>query len=79
MTDSTLKDPEEYLADKLESLNNRVEDQTVEEEQKDNIFKEMYIPRSVAELSMEDIYRMQREGTKEDLDKFAKMANFEST
>jgi hypothetical protein len=50
-----------------------------DEEVKDNVFKNMYIPRSCAELSTEEIYQIKKEGREDELEKFQKLANFEST
>lgn len=77
VTDYNLEDPDDFLACKFEQIS--TQKQSAEEEHKDNIFKEMYIPRTVQELSLEDIYRMQREGATEELEKFAKLTNFQST
>ena len=39
----------------------------------------MYIPRSCAELSTEEIYQIKKEGREGELENFQKLANFEST
>lgn len=47
VTDFSIKDAEAHLAEKFEELGRRGDTLLKEEEQKDNIFREMYIPRSV--------------------------------
>jgi serine/threonine-protein kinase RIO1 len=47
VTDFSIKDAEAHLAEKFEELGRRGDTLLNEEEQKDNIFREMYIPRSV--------------------------------
>jgi hypothetical protein len=77
VTDFSIKDEAEHLSKLFESLLKRDEVAIEAEEHKDNIFKQMYIPRSVQEYSIDDIYRMERQHTQ--IETLAKMANFEST
>ena len=44
----------------------------------DEVFKQMHIPRNIHELSVEDIYRMQKQGDTEKLNQMAKMTTFQS-
>lgn len=58
VTDLTITQEEEALQDTLQRSSEAQDIITDKgsEEVKDNIFKNMYIPRSVAELSTEEIY-----------------------
>jgi len=47
---------------------------TADEEHKDNIFAQQYIPRTVKELSLDEIYRMEKEGS--NIEDFANLAVF---
>lgn len=76
VTDFNLEDLQLFLNAKIDSMETKDKSQLKEEEQKDAIFKNQYIPRSVQELTLDDIYRMEREGNKEEIEKFQKLANF---
>lgn len=67
---------EEYIKE-LFKTRDTCEQQTAEEEHKDNIFRQQYIPRTVQELSLDEIYRMEREG--QSVTDYAKMATFQAT
>lgn len=49
-------------------MNLREDDPDKKAEVDDNVFRQMYIPRNIQELSIEDIYRMQKQGDTVKLD-----------
>ena len=63
----------ELEEDVMQKLVEEIGDMTLEEyheaEHKDAVFKEMYIPRTLQEVSLEDIVRMQRDGIEIAFDK----------
>lgn len=58
VTDITIQNENEYLT----SLFNKVSDQapTREQEIQDEVFKQIYIPRTLQELSMEEIDKLKK-------------------
>lgn len=77
MTDFSIKDEEDHLASIFEnvvSLRDNEPDKIAQVD--DEVFKQMYIPRNIHEFSIEDIYRMQKQGDAEKLDQIAKMTTF---
>ena len=80
VTDFSIRDEENHLASIFENVVNlRDGDQDKLAQVDDEVFKQMYIPRNIHELSIEDIYRMQKQGDTEKLDQIAKMTTFQST
>ena len=76
VTCGSLDDPEDYLQGKLEAAQNAVESTTKDEEHKDNIFKQIYIPQTMEEFSIDEIYRIQKENGEGCLEDLAKLTTF---
>ena len=71
VVDFTIKqeDEEEVMQDLIKKATEMTSEEYLQSEYQDEVFKEMYIPRTLQEVSIEDIVRMQRDGVEIAFDK----------